>query len=67
MSSFVDETVVVSRNCLEAALPKLGSVSDAVDAGGVEEAQCGASWDIAERVHGVRKKGSLKSGVFGGP
>ena len=40
------ETVVVSRNGLEAALPKLGSGSDAIDAMEVEEAQNGTSWDI---------------------
>jgi len=67
VASFVGETVVVPRSGLEAALPKLGSVSDAVDAGGVGEAQHGASLDIAERGHSVRKKSSLKFGVFGGP
>ena len=45
-ASFVFETVVVPRMGLGAALPELGSGSDAVGACGVEEAENSASWDI---------------------
>ena len=55
--SFDDETVVVPRNGLGAALPELGSGSDAVDARGVKEAQCGASQDMErERALGAKRR-----------